>query len=55
MLRVMWPILIGGGIGAVVGHLSRCAGGTCPLMCAWWRGALYGAVLGLMFGLSRAA
>jgi hypothetical protein len=53
MLRVILPVVIGAGVGAVVGHLSRCAGGTCPLMCAWWRGAIYGAVLGLMFGLSR--
>jgi hypothetical protein len=55
MLHLILPVLIGGGVGAAVGHLSRCAGGTCPLVCAWWRGALYGGVLGLIFGLSRAA
>ena len=52
MLRLILPALIGGGIGAVVGHASRCAGGTCPLMCAWWRGAIYGTAIGLLFGLS---
>jgi hypothetical protein len=53
MLRLILPVAIGAGVGAVVGYLSRCAGGTCPLMCAWWRGAIFGAVLGLMFVLSR--
>jgi hypothetical protein len=55
VLRLILAVFIGGSIGAVVGHVSRCAGGTCPLMCAWWRGALYGATLGLLFGLSRGA
>ena len=55
MLRVILPMLIGAGIGAAVGYASQCAGGTCPLMCAWWRGAIYGAVVGLLFGLSRSA
>ena len=53
MLSVIIPVLIGGAIGLVVGHLSRCAGGTCPLVCGWWRGGLYGATLGLFFGLAR--
>jgi hypothetical protein len=55
MFRIVMGVGIGATVGGVVGHLSRCAGGTCPLMCAWWRGAIYGAVLGLMFGLSNAA
>lgn len=55
MLRLILTVLVGAGLGAALGHFSRCAGGTCPLMCAWWRGAIYGAVMGLLFGLAGRA
>ena len=38
-------LLIGGGIGAAIGHFGKCSSGTCPLTSTWWRGAIYGAVL----------
>jgi thioredoxin 1 len=49
----MWSLipylLIGGSLGAAIGHFSKCSSGTCPLMATWWRGAIYGAVLGGLF------
>jgi len=39
---------IGAGIGALLGYFGQCSSGTCPLTSTWWRGSLYGAVLGLV-------
>ena len=51
----MWPLipylLIGGGIGTALGYYGKCSSGTCPLTSTWWRGAIYGAVLGGVFYL----
>jgi thioredoxin 1 len=53
----MWPLipwlLGGGGLGAALGYFGKCSSGTCPLPSTWWRGAIYGAVLGgLLFIVS---
>jgi len=49
----MWPLmpylLIGGGLGAAVGCFGKCRSGACPWTANWWRGAIYGAVLGCLF------
>jgi hypothetical protein len=45
------PLLVVGGgatIGALMGYFGQCTSGTCPLTSTWWRGALYGAFLGLL-------
>ena len=42
-------ILIGGGLGAALGYFGKCSSGSCPLTANWRRGAVYGAVLGLLF------
>jgi len=49
-----WIITIGVGaaLGGLAGHFGSCTGGACPLMATWWRGAIYGGVLGLMIGMS---
>jgi hypothetical protein len=43
------PILIGALLGAALGYFGQCSSGTCPLTSTWWRGAIYGAVLGTIF------
>ncbi len=42
-------VLIGGGAGAALGYFGSCKSGACPLTANWRRGALYGAVMGLLF------
>ena len=48
------PIVIGALIGAALGYFGQCTSGACPLTSTWWRGALYGAVLGTIFFFSVA-
>lgn len=52
LLRILAPMLIGAILGGVMGYLGQCTSGTCPLTSTWWRGALYGGVLGALFVLS---
>ena len=39
-------------MGAALGYFGQCSSGTCPLTATWWRGAIYGAVLGGLFYLT---
>jgi len=48
MLPVIF-VLGGGLVGAALGYFGQCSSGTCPLTSTWWRGAIYGAVMGLIF------
>ena len=43
------PILIGALLGAALGYFGQCSSGTCPLTSTWWRGTLYGGVIGTVF------
>jgi hypothetical protein len=52
-LRFVLPVLIGAGIGAAMGYWGQCTSGTCPLTSTWWRGALYGSVMGLLIATSQ--
>ena len=52
MLRVIVPILIGAALGALMGWFGQCSSGACPLTSTWWRGAIYGGVLGGLLSLS---
>jgi hypothetical protein len=52
-LRLLLPVLIGAGLGALMGYFGQCTSGTCPLTSTWWRGALYGGFLGLLLTLSH--
>jgi thioredoxin 1 len=49
----MWQLipwlLAGGGIGTALGCYGKCSSGACPPTSTWWRGAIYGAVLGGLF------
>jgi len=49
MWSLILSVLIGGGLGAALGYFGKCSTGACPLTANPWRGALYGALLGLMF------
>ena len=52
ILRFLIPVLAGAALGAAMGYFGQCTSGTCPLTSTWWRGALYGGFLGLLFALS---
>lgn len=52
MIRLIASIAVGLLAGAGLGYFGQCSSGTCPLTSTWWRGALYGGVLGLLFALS---
>jgi hypothetical protein len=47
-LRFLLSIIVGTALGAALGYFGQCTSGTCPLTSTWWRGALYGAFLGLV-------
>jgi hypothetical protein len=46
--RVLLTVGGAAALGALLGYFGQCTSGTCPLTSTWWRGALYGAVLGLL-------
>jgi hypothetical protein len=50
--KIIIGVLIGAGLGALLGSTRSCESGACPLTATPWRGALYGAFIGLLFGLS---
>jgi len=43
---------IGIALGSLAGYFGQCHSGTCPLTSTWWRGAIYGGVMGLLISLS---
>jgi hypothetical protein len=51
-VRFTLMVLGGAVLGALLGYFGQCTSGTCPLTSTWWRGALYGAVMGLLLALS---
>lgn len=51
MARFLIPIAIGAAIGSALGYFGQCSSGTCPLTSTWWRGAIYGSVMGLLMAL----
>jgi hypothetical protein len=53
-IRILIGIAIGAGLGALLGATNSCADGACPLTATPWRGAIWGAVLGVGFALSIA-
>jgi len=52
MTRFLIPIAIGAALGSAMGYFGQCSSGTCPLTSTWWRGAIYGGVMGLLFAFS---
>jgi thioredoxin 1 len=49
MLPLILTVLIGGALGATLGYFGKCTTGACPLTANPQRGAMFGALLGLMF------
>ena len=58
-LTPYWPwligLLVGAILGSALGYFGQCTSGTCPFTSTWWRGAIYGGVIGLLFALSSSA
>jgi hypothetical protein len=52
MTRFLIPIAIGVTLGSLMGYFGQCSSGNCPLTSTWWRGAIYGGVMGLLFAFS---
>ena len=52
LIKIILGVLIGGGIGALMGYFGNCSSGACPLTATPYRGAVYGAVIGLFFAYS---
>jgi hypothetical protein len=52
-VRFTLMVLGGAALGALMGYFGQCTSGTCPLTSTWWRGALYGGLLGLLAALSN--
>ncbi len=50
-LRIAAVVLAGAVLGGIVGYFGQCSSGTCPLTSTWWRGALYGGLLGLIMAI----
>jgi thioredoxin len=48
-MNLILTLVIGAGIGAALGYFGKCSSGGCPLTATWWRGAIYGAVVGGLF------
>ena len=52
IIKLLLGVLIGGTIGAILGYFGKCSSGTCPLTANPLRGALYGAIVGVLLVLS---
>jgi len=52
LLSHLVPVAVGALLGGLLGYFGQCSNGTCPLTATWWRGALYGAAMGLLLSLS---
>jgi hypothetical protein len=52
LVRFTLTVLAGAALGAALGYFGQCTSGTCPLTSTWWRGAIYGGVMGLLFAFS---
>jgi len=48
IIRLLLGVLIGGAIGAILGYVGKCSSGACPLTANPYRGAIYGAIVGIL-------
>ncbi|MEY4940067.1 MAG: hypothetical protein RIQ93_1802 [Verrucomicrobiota bacterium] len=47
-IRFLLTVLGGAAFGAALGYFGQCTSGACPLTSTWWRGAVYGGLIGLI-------
>jgi len=52
MIQLVLGLVIGGALGALLGHFGKCSTGTCPLTANPLRGAIYGMIMGAVFSLT---
>ena len=52
IIQLLIGLLIGGALGALMGHFGKCSSGGCPLTANPYRGALYGMFMGAMLAYS---
>ncbi len=50
-IRIIIGLAAGAVIGSIIGYFGRCSSGICPLTSSPCRGALYGAVWGVLLAL----
>ena len=51
-LKIATAVLVGGAIGAVLGYYGKCSSGSCPLTANPYRGAVYGALMGVFVSIA---
>lgn len=51
-MRIALGLLLGAVIGGAMGYFGQCSSGTCPLTATWWRGAMFGSMMGLAIAAS---
>ncbi|MDD5069590.1 MAG: DUF6132 family protein [Candidatus Omnitrophica bacterium] len=49
MIKTVGFVLAGAVIGGIIGYFGQCSSGTCPLTSSPYSGAIYGAIVGLLF------
>ena len=55
IIRTLIGVAVGAGLGALLGATRSCGDGGCQLTANPWRGAIWGAILGLTFTLALAS
>jgi thioredoxin 1 len=45
-MNLIMAVAAGAGIGAALGYFGKCSSGGCALTATWWRGAMFGGLLG---------
>jgi thioredoxin 1 len=52
IVRLLLGTVIGSAFGTLLGYVGKCSSGSCPLTANPLRGAIYGAILGLLLALA---
>jgi thioredoxin 1 len=52
ILKIALGLGLGGGLGAGLGYMTKCSSGACPFTATPWRGAFFGALMGLVVSMA---